>query len=109
MGSEQVMAAYDYCITRADDYYRRSQPGISLLNPDCHLAVNLSGTLYRRILDHIRLNNYNVFTKRASVPLKTKLMAASQYWFMQQFELIRIAYEGSAGCIMYWSAWDETR
>ena len=74
-------------IVRADEYYRRSQPGIALLSTDCRLAVKLSGTLYHHILDRIRLNNYNVFTKRASVPLQTKLTAASQHWFMEQFEM----------------------
>ena len=73
-------------MARADDYYKRSQPGISLLSPDCRLAIRLSGTLYRGILDRIHINNYNVFTKRASVPLQTKLAAASQYWFLQQYE-----------------------
>lgn len=72
-------------IDRADEYYQRSRPGISLLSPDCRLAVKLSGTLYHQILDRIRLNDYNVFTKRASVPLQTKLAAASQYWFIEQF------------------------
>ena len=74
-------------IARADEYYQRSQPGIALLSPDCRLAVRLSGSLYRHILDRIRLNNFNVFTKRASVPLKTKLAAVPQYWFMQQMEM----------------------
>jgi 15-cis-phytoene synthase len=71
---------------RAEDYYQRSQSGISMLSADCRLAVRLSGTLYRRILDRIQSNNYNVFTKRAHVPLKTKLAAASQYWFMSFFD-----------------------
>ncbi len=79
-------------IARTDEYYQRSQAGICLLNADCRLAVNLSGTLYRHILDRIRLNNYNVFTKRASVPLKTKLAAASQFWFLQQYELVKELY-----------------
>ncbi len=74
-------------MARADNYYQRSQAGVSLLSPDCRLAVRLSGTLYRGILDRIHINNYNVFTKRASVPLKTKLAAASQYWFLQQYEM----------------------
>ena len=74
-------------MARADDYYQRSQPGILLLSADCRLAVRLSGTLYRLILDHIHLNNYNVFTKRASVPLKTKVATASRYWFMAQREI----------------------
>lgn len=74
-------------MNRAEEYYARGQRGISLLSEDCRLTVRLSATLYRRILDRIRLNNYNVFTKRARVPLKTKLAAASQYWFLQQFEM----------------------
>ncbi len=71
---------------RVDEYYQRSQPGISMLSADCRMAVRLSSTLYRHILDRIRLNNFNVFTKRASVPLQTKLAAVPQYWFMQQLE-----------------------
>ena len=74
-------------IARAEEYYLRAQPGILLLNQDCHLAVSLSGTLYHTILDRIRLNKYNVFTRRASVPLKTKLATASQQWFLQQFDI----------------------
>jgi phytoene synthase len=74
-------------IDRADDYYRRAQPGIALLNADCRLAVRLSSTLYRGILDRIRINGFNVFTRRASVPLKTKLMTVSTHWFMQQYEM----------------------
>lgn len=74
-------------MARADAYYQRSQPGIPLLSADCRLAVRLSGSLYRLILDRIHLNNYNVFTKRASVPLKTKLATASRYWFMAQREM----------------------
>jgi 15-cis-phytoene synthase len=72
---------------RADEYYQRSQPGIAMLSADCRMAVRLSSTLYRHILDRIRLNNCNVFTKRASVPLQTKLAAVPQYWFMQQLEM----------------------
>ena len=71
---------------RANDYYRRAQPGIALLDSDCHLAVRLSSTLYRGILDRILINDFNVFTMRASVPLKTKLMTVSTHWFMQQYE-----------------------
>jgi 15-cis-phytoene synthase len=74
-------------IARAEEYYLRGQPGIALLSADCRLAVRLSATLYRCILDRIRLNNYNVFTKRASVPLQTKLKTASLYWFKDQFKM----------------------
>ena len=76
-----------YQMERANNYYQRSLPGISLLSPDSRLAIRLSGTLYKGILDRISLNNCDVFTKRASVPLKTKLAAASQFWFLQQYEM----------------------
>ena len=72
-------------IARTEDYYQRAQPGIALLSQDCRLAVSLSSTLYHHILDRIRLNKYNVFTRRATVPLKTKLVTASQQWMLQQF------------------------
>ncbi|GAC1356768.1 MAG: phytoene/squalene synthase family protein [Ktedonobacteraceae bacterium] len=74
-------------IERANDYYRRAQPGIAMLDADGRLAVRLSSTLYGGILDRIRMNNFNVFTRRASVPLKTKLMTVSSQWFIQQYEL----------------------
>ena len=70
-------------MARAEEYYIRGQQGIGLLHPDCQLSVKLSGVLYRRILERIRSNDYNVFTKRASVPLLTKLVAASTCWVMQ--------------------------
>jgi phytoene synthase len=74
-------------IDRANEYYRRAQPGIALLDADCRLAIRLSSTLYHGILDRILINNCNVFTQRASVPLKTKLMTVSTHWFMQQYEV----------------------
>ncbi|HTI13169.1 MAG TPA: squalene/phytoene synthase family protein [Dictyobacter sp.] len=74
---------------RAHDYYQRSLSGIALLHEDSQLAVTVSSVLYRRILDRICLNDFNVFTTRASVPLLTKLSVASAYWFMQQVEITR--------------------
>ncbi len=74
-------------MARADDYYQRALPGIALLSSDCRLAVRLSSILYHSILDRIRLNNFNVFTRRASVPLQTKLVTVSQQWMLQQFEI----------------------
>lgn len=85
--NEAFRALVHYQIERADDYYRRALPGIAMLSADCRLAVRLSGSLYRNILERIRINNYNVFTKRASVPLKTKLAAIPQNWYMQRMEM----------------------
>jgi 15-cis-phytoene synthase len=82
---------------RADEYYRRSLPGIDLLNADCRLAIRLSGTLYRRILDRICANHFDVFTTRASVPLPTKLMTASSHWLMQQFDVYAKGFHNARG------------
>lgn len=84
--NEAFCKLIQFQIARADEYYQHAQPGIALLSQDCRLAVSLSGTLYHSILDRIRLNKYNVFTRRASVPLKTKLAAASQQWVLQKVE-----------------------
>lgn len=65
-----------YQMRRACDYYQRALPGIALLDADCRPAVRLSASLYQGILDRIHLNNYNVFTRRASVPLQTKIATA---------------------------------
>jgi phytoene synthase len=72
-------------IARAEQYYRCAQPGIALLSSDCRLAIRLSSSLYHSILERIATNNYDVFTKRASVPFQTKLAAVSQFWFSQHF------------------------
>lgn len=63
-------------IKRTRDYYQRALPGIVLLDVDCRQAVRLSVSLYQGILDSIHMNNYNVFTRRASVPLQTKIAMA---------------------------------
>ena len=72
-------------IKRAHDYYQQAQPGIALLSADCRLAVRLSEELYRSILERISLNGFNVFTKRASVPLQAKLVVASHFWWSYHF------------------------
>ncbi|GHO43407.1 hypothetical protein KSX_15700 [Ktedonospora formicarum] len=68
---------------RTDEYFTKGRRGIELLSTDCQFSVRLSGLLYQRILDCICANGYNVFTKRASVPLQTKLMTASACWIRQ--------------------------
>jgi 15-cis-phytoene synthase len=84
--NDQFCELVRFQMARANEYYQRSLPGIAMLSEDCRLSVRLSSSLYSHILDRIRLNHYNVFTKRASVPLKTKLAAVPQYWLMQQME-----------------------
>jgi len=63
-------------IERVRAMYVESEPGIALLNPESRYTVRLALHLYRRILNAIELNRYDVFTRRAYVPFRTKMLAA---------------------------------
>jgi phytoene synthase len=65
-------------IERARALYRDAQPGIDKLAPESRYAVRLALHLYRAILDAIEANRYDVFNKRAIVPLHAKLSTALQ-------------------------------
>ena len=63
---------------RAIEYYRRSEAGIPLLRDRrARRTVRIMGRSYRRILDKIEQNRYDVFTRRAYVPLAEKLVIAA--------------------------------
>jgi phytoene synthase len=63
-------------IERARALYREAEPGIALLEPDSRYAVRLALHLYRGILDAIKSNRYDVFGRRAFVPLSAKILTA---------------------------------
>lgn len=55
-------------IQRAHKYYREAETGISRLHPDARWPVWTALMLYRKILDVIEENDYDVFNRRAFVP-----------------------------------------
>lgn len=59
-------------IARARATYARADEGIPMLHPDSQLTVQLMSSNYRRILDVIERNDYDVFTRRASLSLAAK-------------------------------------
>lgn len=63
-------------IDRARRLYREAEPGIARLHPESRYTVRLALHLYRGILGAIEANNYDVFTKRAYVPLQAKILTA---------------------------------
>ncbi len=63
-------------IARCRELYTASEPGIAMLSPESRYTVRLALTLYRRILDAIEANRFDVFSKRAYVPLRSKLVSA---------------------------------
>jgi len=73
---ERFAALMRFQIDRARELYRDAEPGIARLEPESRYAVRLALRLYRGILDAIEANHYDVFTRRAYVPLRTKVLMA---------------------------------
>lgn len=61
-------------IQRAREFYAEAEQGIGLLSPDARWPVWSALALYRKILDVVEENQYDVFSKRAYVPSFRKLL-----------------------------------
>jgi 15-cis-phytoene synthase len=61
-------------IQRARKFYAEAEKGISVLSPDARWPVWSALMLYRKILDVIEENQYDVFNQRAYVPSLRKLV-----------------------------------
>ena len=72
----QFVALMRFEIARVRQMYRAAAPGIALLARESRYTVRLALALYGRILDAIEANGYDVFTRRAYVPLRAKLAIA---------------------------------
>jgi len=72
----EFIALMSFQIARVRELYRSAAPGIALLSPESRYPVRLALALYGRILDRIEANGYDVFTRRAYVPLRTKAVIA---------------------------------
>ncbi len=72
----RFVALMEFQIARVRSMYREAEPGIAMLAPESRYTVRLALSLYRRILRAIELNEYNVFTRRAFVPLRSKIATA---------------------------------
>ncbi len=76
----QFKAMLRFQSARAHALYEAAWPGVGMLNPDSSLAIAAAATIYRGILDSIHSADYDVFTKRAYVPLLRKVgLLASAY------------------------------
>jgi phytoene synthase len=73
---ENFVALMQFQIARVRELYAEAEPGIALLSAESRYTVRLALSLYRRILSAIELNGYNVFSRRAYVPLRSKIVTA---------------------------------
>lgn len=54
----------------------RANPGIAMLAPSSRPCIAAASELYCGIVDEVEANGYDVFTKRASVPIRRRLAVA---------------------------------
>jgi phytoene synthase len=73
---QDFVALMRFQIARVRALYEEAAPGIELLAPGSRYTVRLALSLYRRILAEIERNGYDVFSRRAHVPIRAKLVIA---------------------------------
>jgi phytoene synthase len=77
---ENFVRLMKFQISRARDFYRKGEKGISLLEKDSRFTVLLASRIYGKILDQIEAQNYNVFKRRASTTKAQKLLSMPRIW-----------------------------
>jgi phytoene synthase len=73
--TEPIRALLAFEIARARGYYASGSRVLGHVRGRVRMTAALAVRLYGRILDKIEENDYDVFTRRASVPLLGKLAA----------------------------------
>jgi len=73
---ENFIALMRFQIERVRALYIQAEPGVAMLSAESRYTVRLALSLYRRILESIELNDYDVFRRRAYVPLRSKIATA---------------------------------
>ncbi|GLY99341.1 phytoene/squalene synthase family protein [Actinoplanes sp. NBRC 103695] len=65
-----------YEVSVAKDHYRQAAPGIPLLHPASQACMRTAYRLYGGILDEVEAADYDVFTRRATVPNQRRATVA---------------------------------
>jgi phytoene synthase len=60
-------------VERVRGFYRRAEPLLDLIDPDCRRCTSLMGTVYCRILEKIEEEGYPVLERRIGLSLTDKL------------------------------------
>ncbi len=77
---ERFRALLRQQIARVRELEERSRPGIALLDPTSRPCIEAARTLYCGIVDEVENIDYQVFTKRATVPLSRRIAVAVPAW-----------------------------
>lgn len=77
-------ALLDFEIARTHQLYAESWPGIALLPADSRLAIGAAARIYRGILDKVVANGYDVYTRRAHLTAREKVLLLPGIWWSVQ-------------------------
>lgn len=72
----QIVEALKFQIARVRELERVSRAGISMLHPSSQDCIDAARVLYCGIVDQVEAIEYDVFAKRAKVPLSRRLQVA---------------------------------
>jgi len=75
-----VKAALAAQIARVRELEERSRSGIAMLSPDSQPCIEAARVLYCGIVDEVERIDFEVFDRRASVPLRRRLAVAGPAW-----------------------------
>lgn len=77
----ELRDALRFQIARVRELEERSRVGVALLHPSSRDCIEAARVLYCGIVDEVERNDYDVFTKRASVPMSRRLQVALPAWW----------------------------
>ncbi|OKI67814.1 phytoene/squalene synthase family protein [Micromonospora sp. CB01531] len=74
----QIRELIKYAVTRAQAHYAAAAPGIPLLTAASQACMRTAYELYGGILDEVAAQGYDVFARRARVPVPRRLAVAAR-------------------------------
>ncbi len=80
IATPDVKAALAAQVARVRELEERSRPGIAMLSPDSQPCIDAARVLYCGIVDEVERIDYEVFDKRATVPLRRRVAVAGPAW-----------------------------
>ncbi|MBI1349772.1 MAG: phytoene/squalene synthase family protein [Actinomycetales bacterium] len=75
-----LKAALRQQVARVRALEERSRPGIDMLDPTSRDCIEAARILYCGIVDEVERQDYDVFARRATVPLRRRLAVAGPAW-----------------------------
>ncbi|MBU6245202.1 MAG: phytoene/squalene synthase family protein [Actinomycetales bacterium] len=75
-----IKQALAFQVARVRDLQERSKDGVGMLHPSSRDCIEAARVLYCGIVDQVEANDYEVFARRATVPMSQRLRVALPAW-----------------------------